>query len=88
MSGKKQELGDGEYTECGNISGSFGGFSRKNFYVGWGVCTSNCEAGFKPGAMYVKLNDTWKPGFKNQTTRGTCVQQNGEPRQYCWNNQN
>jgi hypothetical protein len=86
ISGKKQDLGKGEYTECGNISGAFGGFSRGNFYVGWAVCSSNCETGFKPRATYVKLYDAWKPGVKNHTSRSTCVQQNGDTRQYCWNN--
>jgi len=86
ISGKKQDLGNGEYTECGNISGAFGGFSRQDFYVGWAVCFSNCEAGSKPGTTYVKLNDTWQPGSANRTSGHTCVQQNGSPQQYCWNN--
>lgn len=83
---KKQDLGKGEYTEGGNISGAFGGFSRGNFYVGWAVCSSNCETGFMPSATYVKLNDIWKPSVKNSTSRSTCVRQNGDTLQYCWNN--
>ena len=60
--GMIENLGTGTITECGNISGAFGGFQKGNFYAGYAKCLRDCEKGFKPGVSYVKIGEKWAPG--------------------------
>lgn len=83
--GMLENLGTGTVTECGNISGAFGGFQKGNFYAGYAKCLRDCEAGFKPGVTYVKIGEKWAPGKSTPGENATCVQQKGANRKYCWN---
>ena len=80
----KSPFDHGVVTECGNKGGSFESFKGKKLSFGWANCIENCEKGFKPAEIYVRVGNSFKPGsHKRDGWKKTCVQQLGSATMYC-----
>ena len=80
----KSQIDFGEVTECQSMQGSFQSFTGKNLDFGWANCVTNCEKGFKPAEIYVRVGNHFKPGFhKRDGWEKTCMQQFGSAIMYC-----
>jgi hypothetical protein len=74
----------GSVTECQSMQGSFQSYSGKKLDFGWANCVKNCEEGFKPGEIYVRVRENFKPGsHKRDGWEKTCIQQFGSATMYC-----
>jgi hypothetical protein len=75
----------GTVTECQSNQGSFQSFSGKRMDFGWANCVTNCEKGFKPGNVYVRVDKIFKVGSQKRENgwKKTCVQQFGSSVMYC-----
>ena len=80
----KSQVDFGEVTECQSMQGSFQSFAGKRLDFGWANCVTNCEKGFKPAEIYVRVGNTFKPGsHKRDGWDKTCMQQLGSATMYC-----
>lgn len=80
----KSPVDHGEVTECQSMQGSFESFVGERMDFGWANCLANCEKGFKPTEIYVRIGETFKPGsHKRDGWEKTCVQQFGSALMYC-----
>ena len=80
----KSQIDFGEATECQSMQGSFQSFKGRSLDFGWANCVSNCEKGFKPAEIYVRVGNNFKPGSHKRDGWGkTCMQQFGSATMYC-----
>lgn len=81
---EKSQIDFGEVTNCGSMQGSFESFKGKSLDFGWANCATNCEKGFKPAEVYVRIGNNFKPGsHKEEGWKKTCMQQLGSAIMYC-----
>lgn len=81
---EKSPVDYGLVTECGHNAGAFQAFKGEKMDFGWAKCLNNCEEGFIPTNLYVRVGKTFKPGSIERPDRGkTCMQQFRSATMYC-----
>jgi len=78
-------IGDVEVYECGNSSGSFGGYRKGGESTGWSVCYANCEDPAVTNKQMIRIeNGSFIEGEIEQILNTTCVNEKGRDAKFCW----
>ena len=78
-------IGDVDVYECGNSSGSFGGFRKGGESTGWSVCFKNCGDPSVTNKQMIRIeNGPFLRGEIEKIFGTTCVKEKGRDAKFCW----
>ena len=83
--GQVTYIGEVEVYECGNSSGSFGGYRKGGKSSGWSVCYTNCKDPVVKNKQMIRIeNGPFVEGEIEQVLNTTCVKERDRDAKFCW----